>query len=310
MINLNSKIFLAGHNGLIGSAILRKLKKRNYKKIVTISRKKLDLRDQYKVFKYLEKIKPRAVIIAAATVGGIKHNNDYKANFIYDNLSIQNNLIHGSYLAGVKDLIFLGSSCIYPKFSPQPIKEEYLLSGILEETNEPYAVAKIAGIKLCESYNSQYKTNYKCLMPSNCYGPNDNYDYKSSHFFASIFRKVYEAKMKKQKKLILWGNGKTKREIIFSDDLADACIYFLKKKTKHTLINIGTGKDKTINEYAKLIMKFFNAKLKIKYINKSLTGTPRKLLSVSKAKKYGWKTKTDIKKGLKLTYESFNRAHK
>lgn len=310
MIKLNSKIFLAGHNGLVGSAILRKLKKKKYKRIITISRKKLDLREQIKVFKYLKKTKPDAVIIAAATVGGIKHNNDYKAKFIYDNLSIQNNLIHGSYLAGVRDLIFLGSSCIYPKFSRQPIKEENLLTGILEKTNEPYAVAKIAGIKLCESYNSQYKTNYKCLMPSNSYGPNDNYDYKSSHFFASIFRKVYEAKMKKQKQLILWGNGKTKREIIFSDDLADACIYFLKRKTKHSLINIGNGKDKTINEYAKLIMKFFNVDLKIKYINKNLIGTPRKLLSVSRAKKYGWKTKTDIKKGLKLTYESFKNGYK
>ena len=165
MINQNSKIFLAGHNGLVGSAILRKLKNKNFKKIITINRKKLDLRDQNKVFKYLKKIKPRAVIVAAATVGGIKHNNEYKADFIYDNLSIQNNLIHGSYLAGVKDLIFLGSSCIYPKFSTQPIKEENLLSGMLEKTNEPYAIAKIAGIKLCESYNSQYKTNYKCLMP-------------------------------------------------------------------------------------------------------------------------------------------------
>ena len=310
MINQNSKIFLAGHNGLVGSAILRKLKKKNYKKIITISRKKLDLRDQNKVFKYLKKIKPRAVIIAAATVGGIKFNNNYKADFIYDNLSIQNNLIHGSYLSGVKDLIFLGSSCIYPKFCTQPIKEENLLTGILEKTNEPYAVAKIAGIKLCESYNSQYKTNYKCLMPSNSYGPNDNYDYDSSHFFASIFRKIYDAKMKKKKELILWGNGKTKREIIFSDDLADACIYFLKKKTKHSLINIGTGNDKTINEYAKLIMEFFNVKLKIKYINKSLTGTPRKLLSVSRAKNYGWKSKTDIKKGLKLTYENFKKVYK
>ena len=309
MINIHSKIFLAGHNGLVGSAILRKLKKKNYKKIITISRKKLDLRDQNKVFKYLKKIKPRAVIIAAATVGGIKFNNNYKADFIYDNLSIQNNLIHGSYLSGVKDLIFLGSSCIYPKFCTQPIKEENLLTGILEKTNEPYAVAKIAGIKLCESYNSQYKTNYKCLMPSNSYGPNDNYDYDSSHFFASIFRKIYDAKMKK-KELILWGNGKTKREIIFSDDLADACIYFLKKKTKHSLINIGTGNDKTINEYAKLIMEFFNVKLKIKYINKSLTGTPRKLLSVSRAKNYGWKSKTDIKKGLKLTYENFKKVYK
>ena len=310
MINQNSKIFLAGHNGLVGSAILRKLENKNYKKIITINRKKLDLRDQNKVFKYLKKIKPRAVIVAAATVGGIKHNNDYKADFIYDNLSIQNNLIHGSYLAGVKDLIFLGSSCIYPKFSTQPIKEENLLSGILEKTNEPYAVAKIAGIKLCESYNSQYKTNYKCLMPSNSYGPNDNYDYESSHFFASIFRKIYEAKKKKQKDLILWGNGKTRREIIFSDDLADACIHFLKKKTKHSLINIGTGKDKTINQYAKLIMQFFNVKLKIKYINKSLIGTPRKLLSVSRAKKYGWKSKTDIKKGLKLTYDNFIKLYK
>ena len=230
MINKNSKIFVAGHNGLIGSAIIRKLEKLNYKKIFTRSKKDLDLRDQKKVLKYFLEIKPDAVILAAAKVGGIEVNNTLRGEFIYDNLSIQNSVIHSSYLVGVKNLVFLGSSCIYPKLSKQPIKEKYLLSGYLEKTNEPYAIAKIAGINLCDSYNQQYKLNYKCLMPCNAYGINDNYDPVASHFFPALIKKVVDSVRYRKNTIELWGDGKPLRELIFSDDIADACLFFLKKK--------------------------------------------------------------------------------
>ena len=230
MINKNSKIFVAGHNGLIGSAILKRLKKSNYKRIFTRSKRFLDLRDQSKVLKYFSKIKPDAVILAAAKVGGIEANNKFGGNFIYDNLSIQNSVIHSSYLTGVQNLIFLGSSCIYPKLSKQPIKEKYLLSGYLEKTNEPYAIAKIAGISLCQSYNKQYKLNYKCLMPCNAYGINDNYDPIESHFFPALIKKIVDAIRSKKETISIWGDGKPLRELICSDDIADACIFFFKKK--------------------------------------------------------------------------------
>ena len=304
MISKDSKIFLAGHNGMIGSAIYRKLKKK-YKNVIVIDRKKLDLRDQSKVFNFLKKTKPHATIIAAAKVGGIKANNEFKADFIYDNISIQNNLIHGSYLCGTKHLIFLGSSCVYPKNSKQPIKEKYLLSNFLEKTNEPYAVAKIAGIKLCESYNHQYKLNYKCLMPSNSYGLNDNYDPKSSHFLPAIIRKILEAVKNGENHITLWGNGKPLRELIFSDDVADAVLYFMNKKTKDTLINIGSKNEKTINDYAKLVMKVLGVDLKIKYVNKNFNGTFRKKLDLTVATNYGWTAKTSIKAGLLLTINDY-----
>ena len=269
MINKNTKIYLAGHKGLVGSAIHRRLKKLNFKNIYFQTSNQLDLRNQSKVYNYFKKIKPQAVIIAAARVGGINANNILKGNFIFDNLSIQNNLIDASYVNGVKNLVFLGSSCVYPKNSKQPIKEEYLLSNYLEKTNEPYAVAKIAGIKLCESYNYQYNLHYKCLMPCNAYGINDNYDLSSSHFLPALISKITNAMQNNKDYIKLWGTGKPRRELIYSDDLADACIYFLKKKTKHTLINIGTGFDKSIEEYAKLIMKHLRVNLKIKYEKKS-----------------------------------------
>ena len=230
MINKNSKIFVAGHTGLVGSAVLRVLKKKGFKKIFYKTKKNLDLRNQKKTYSYILKIKPDAVILCAGKVGGIKANNDFSAEFIYDNLSIQNNVIHGSFKAKVKNLIFLGSSCIYPKYSKQPIKEHYLLSGILEPTNESYAIAKIAGVKLCESYNRQYKLNYKCLMPSNIFGPNDNYNLESSHFFPAIIKKLHNAKVKNFKKTAFWGTGSSKRELTFVDEIAEACIFFLKKK--------------------------------------------------------------------------------
>ena len=243
MINHNSKIFVAGHKGLVGSAILRLLKKRGYKNLLIIDKKHLDLRDQKKVIYFLKKKKPDFVFIAAGKVGGIYSNLKYKADFITDNLQIQTNLIHGAYLSGIKNLIFLGSSCIYPKNSKQPIKENYLLSGKLEQTNDAYAIAKIAGIKMCQSYNEQYKLNFKSLMPTNTFGPNDNYDKNNSHFFPALIRKVHQAKLTKKNFITLWGDGKPKREVIHVDDLADACLFFMKKKTKHSLINIGTGKE-------------------------------------------------------------------
>ena len=307
MINKKSKIFVAGHSGLVGSAIVRKLKEKGFKNIITSNRNKLDLTNQIQVLKFLRKKKPKFIFIAAAKVGGIYSNNKYKAEFIYSNLSIQNNIIHSAYISKIKNLIFLGSSCVYPRLCKQPIKENYLLSGELEKTNEPYAIAKIAGIKMCESYNFQYKTNYKCLMPTNTFGKNDNYDPLNSHFFPSLIRKVHNLKNKKNKTLILWGDGSPKRELIFVDDIADACIYFMKKKIKETLINIGTGKDFTIKQYAKIILKtiYPGKKVKIKFDKTKPNGTPRKVLNVNLAKKYGWVAKTDIKKAIKITYKDY-----
>ncbi len=235
MINKNSKIFIAGHNGMIGSAIIRKLKELKYKKIYFQNKKQLDLRNQNKVYKYINNIKPDAVILAAAKVGGIKANNTFRGEFIFDNLSIQNNVIDASYKNGVKNLIFLGSSCVYPKNCKQPIKESYLLSNYLEKTNEPYAIAKIAGVNLCESYNIQYNVNYKCLIPCNAYGMNDNYDLNSSHFLPALIRKIIDALKNDKDYIKIWGKGKALRELIYSDDIADACIFFLKKKNKRVI---------------------------------------------------------------------------
>lgn len=305
MITNNSKIFVAGHRGMIGSAILRRLKFLKYKKIYYEDRKKLDLTDQKKVNDYIKKIRPDAVIIAAAKVGGIKVNNLKRAEFIYDNLAIQNNLIKSSYDNGVKNLIFLGSSCVYPKNSKIPIKEKYLLSNYLEKTNEPYAIAKIAGINLCESFSLQYGVNYKCLMPCNAYGVNDNYNNDTSHFLPALIKKIVQAKKKKKKFIKIWGSGKPLRELIFSDDVADACIFFLKKKTRHHLINIGTAEERSIIEYAKEIMNFLNIKLKIKHEKKNLDGTFRKLMDSSVAKNYGWKSKTKFRDGLSLVIKDY-----
>jgi GDP-L-fucose synthase len=309
VITKNSKIFLAGHNGLVGSAILRRLNILGYKNILTVDKKKLDLTNQKKVFLFLKLNRPQAIIIAAAKVGGINANNNYRADFIYENLAIQNNLIHSAFLNKIKDLIFLGSSCVYPKNSKQPIKEKYLLTGSLENTNEPYAIAKIAGIKMCESYNVQHGTNYKCLMPSNTYGPNDNYNLHNSHFFPALIRKIHDAKIKKVNKIVLWGTGKPKRELIYVDDVADACIFFLNQKTKESLINIGTGKDLRIEQYAKLIMKFLNIKINIHFDKTKPDGTQRKLLDTTIAKKYGWRTKITLKDGFFITYRDYLKKY-
>ncbi len=304
-LNKKSKIFIAGHNGMVGSSLVRHFKKKGYKKLFFKNRKSLNLIDQRKTYLYIKKIKPDFVIIAAAKVGGIFANNEQKAKFIYENIMIQTNLIHSSYLVGVKKLIFLGSSCIYPKYSKQPIKEDYLMTGKLEETNDSYAIAKIAGYKMCDAYNKQYKTNYICLMPTNLYGPNDNYNLKNSHFFPALIAKIHFALKKRTKIIKIWGDGTPKRELMYVDDLADACEFFLRKKTKHSLINIGSGEEKTILGYCKFIIKRLNVNLKVKFELNKPNGTPRKKLDLSLANKYGWKSKYNLNKGFNLTYKDY-----
>jgi len=310
MISKNDPIYVAGHNGLVGSAVLNRLKNDGYTNIITANRKELDLTNQKKTFNFLKKKNPKFIFICAAKVGGILANDNFKAEFIFENLQIQNNLIHGAYLNKIKKLIFLGSSCVYPKHCKQPIKEDYLLSGKLESTNEPYAIAKIAGIKLCESYNYQYKTSYLCLMPTNTYGPGDNYNLKTSHFLPALIKKIHQAKKQKNKILNLWGCGKAKRELIYVDDLADACIFFMNRKTNHSLINIGTGVDYSIINYANAIMKILKIDLKIILDKSKPDGTPKKLLDISLAKKYGWSAKTSFRNGIIKTYSDFLEKEK
>ena len=303
-------IFLAGHNGLVGSAIHRKLLKKKFKNIITIDRKKLDLLDQKAVFNFIKRKKPKIVIVAAAKVGGVHHNNIHGADFIYENLQIQSNLIHSSFKNKVKRIIFLGSSCIYPKKSKQPINERYLLSGKLEETNEPYAIAKIAGIKMCQAYNKQYKTKYLCLMPTNTYATNDNYHSQNSHFFPALIKKAHEFKIKKKKVFKVWGSGKPMRELIFVDDIAEACIFFMNKNTKESLINIGTGKDMRIKDYVSFLIKKLKLKVQIKYDNSKPDGVFRKVLDIKLAKKYGWKPSFSLEKGFQITYKDFIKKYK
>lgn len=305
MINKNSKILVTGHKGLVGSSVIRRLKFFGYNNIVTIDKKKLDLKKQKNVFDFFKKKKFDGVINAAAVVGGILVNSKLKAKFIYDNITIQNNVIHGCYLSNTKNLIFLGSSCIYPKFCKQPIKEKYLLTGELEKTNEPYAIAKIAGIKMCESYKFQYNLNFKCLMPCNLYGINDNYDLKSSHFFPALIKKIYQAKKNNKKLIKVWGTGQPKRELMYVDDLADACIFFLEKKTTHSLINIGSGKEKKIIDYVKFLKKKMNFRGKIILDKSKPDGTPRKILDSSIATKYGWRPKINLSDGFNITFNDF-----
>ena len=305
LIKFNDKIFLTGHNGLVGSSVLKKLKEKGFKKIIVVNKKNLNLLDQKKVLKFFKKNKPKALIICAARVGGVNANKNRKADFIYENLTIQNNLIYGAFLNKVKRLVFLGSSCIYPSKSKQPIKEEYLLTGPLEKTNDAYAIAKIAGIKYCQSLNEQYKKNYICLMPTNVFGIKDNYNLESSHFIPALVRKVHTAVKRKKKFIEVWGTGLPKREIMHVDDLADAIVFFLNKKTTESLINIGTGFERTINQFAKILIDISGKKLRIKNIKKDLNGVNRKLLNIDLAKKYGWKSKNDILKKLSETYNSY-----
>ncbi len=309
-LKLNSKIFLAGHKGMVGSAILRVFKEKNYKRIITVEKKKLNFLDQKKTESYLKKIKPDFIIIAAARVGGILANKTHKGEFIYENLMIQTNLINGAFKAGVKKLIFLGSSCVYPKHAKQPLKENYLLSGSLEETNDAYAIAKIAGISMCKAYNQQYNVNYISLMPTNLYGPNDNYDEKKSHFFPAIIKKIHLAKKNNKKYIYLWGNGKPKRELMYVDDLAYACEFFLKKNVKEKLINIGSGDERTILQFYRFVMDKLKCNLKVKFDKKKLNGTPRKVLNCNLARSYGWKHKISLADGFDLTYKDFLKNKK
>ena len=307
MITLNSKIFIAGHKGLVGGAILRTLKKKGYKNILTVTKKKLDLTNKKKVLLFLKKNKPDFIFLAAAKVGGIYSNQNYKADFIYDNLSIQLNVIDSAHKSGVQNLIFLGSSCVYPRDCKQPIKEEYLLNGKLEKTNDAYAIAKIAGIKMCQSYNEQFRRNYRCIMPTNTFGKNDNYDELNSHFIPALIKKLHKLKELKKDELKLWGDGSPKREVIYVNDLAGACVYFMRKKTKEDIINIGTGKDYSIKEYAKILSNVIlpNIKVKIKFDKSKPNGTPRKVLDISLAKQYGWKPQFNLKKSIIETYNFF-----
>ena len=312
MIKKKDKIFLAGHKGLLGSAILRNLKKMGFNNIITATSTKLDLRDQKLVENFIKRTKPKLVIIAAAKVGGIYANDQLRAEFLYDNLSIQNNLINSSHQNNINELIFFGSSCIYPRDCKQPIKENYLLSGKLEKTNEPYAIAKIAGIKMIESFNKQYKTDYICLMPCNLFGPNDNYNLENSHFLPAIIKKIHLASEKKGKKIVkLWGTGKPLREILYVDELADACEFFLKKRIKKPLVNIGSPVEMTIKDYAKYIRSKIDPNVILKFDNnKKLDGVKRKKLNTSLANLYGWRSKMNFSKALDYIIEDFKRSHK
>ena len=301
------KIFLAGHKGMVGSAIYKKLKINGYKNILVRSRSALNLLDQNKTFRFLKKNKPHFVILAAAKVGGIKANLKNKDKFIYENLQIQNNIIHGSYLAGVKNLFLLGSSCIYPKHCNQPMKEKYLLTGPLEETNDAYSIAKIAGLKMCEYYSKNYNLNFKSIMPPNLYGPNDNFDLETSHFYPALIKKIYLCKLNNSKKLIIWGTGKAKRELMFVEDFAEAIIFFMKKKIKQPFLNVGTGKENSILWYAKYLMKKMKVKLNIKLDKTKPDGMPRKCLDISIAKTYGWKPINNLDKGFQITFNYFTK---
>ncbi len=307
MIKKYSKIFVAGHKGMLGSSILRILKKKGYKNLITADRKKLDLRNQEAVKKFFKIKKPDVVIIAAAKVGGIKANIDFPANFITDNLQIQTNLISISYKNKVKKLILFGSSCIYPKYLKRPIKEKDFMSGKLEKTNESYAIAKIAGIQMIKAYNEQLKTNYICLMPCNLFGPNDNYDLKNSHFIPALIKKIYlKSRDKKNKIIKLWGTGRPLREVLYVDEVANACEFFLRKKTKVSLINIGSSTEMTIKNYANFIKNKIDPSLKIEFDNNSkLDGVKRKKLDVSIANKYGWNTKMNFSEAIDKTIQAF-----
>lgn len=309
---LNKKIFVAGHTGMVGSAITNELKNRGYKNLLLKNYPGLDLIRQNEVELFFKAEKPEVVIVAAARVGGILANNTYRAEFIYDNLMIEANIIQNAYNAGVEKLIFLGSSCIYPKLAPQPLKEEYLLSDYLEFTNEPYAIAKIAGIKLCENYYRQYGSNFYSVMPTNMYGPNDNFDLQTSHVLPALIRKFHEAKAKYEKEVVIWGSGKPLREFLFVEDLADAIIFLMEKIDAKDLyekgithLNIGTGKDISITELAKLIAEIVGFKGNIIYDETKPDGTPRKLLDVSRINSLGWNYKTELRYGVIETYNWF-----
>jgi GDP-L-fucose synthase len=304
-MELNSKIYIAGHRGMVGSAIMRNLQQKGYSNIVTRTSSELDLRNQQAVSDFFASEKPEYVFLAAAKVGGIQANNVYRADFIYENLMIQNNVIHQSHVNGVKKLMFLGSSCIYPKMAPQPLKEEYLLTGLLEETNEPYAIAKIAGIKMCESYKRQYGCNFISVMPTNMYGPNDNYNLNNSHVLPALIRKFHDAKENNLSFVEMWGTGTPMREFLHADDLGDACVYLMNTYDGEQFVNIGSGKDLTIKDLALLIKDIVGYKGDIKHDLSKPDGTPRKLMDVSYLHSLGWKHKIELPEGIKQVYEDF-----
>ncbi|MBC6607155.1 GDP-L-fucose synthase [Hymenobacter sp. BT188] len=301
----NAKIYIAGHRGMVGSAIMRRLEKAGYHNFITRTSRELDLRDQAAVASFFAAEKPDYVILAAAKVGGINANNIYRAEFLYDNLMIQNNVIHQSHLQGVKKLLFLGSSCIYPKMAPQPLKEEALLTGELESTNEPYAIAKIAGIKMCDAYRSQYGSHFISAMPTNLYGPHDNYDLKNSHVLPALIRKFHEAKISGAPEVEVWGTGTPRREFLHVDDLADACFYLLLNFDEPGLVNIGTGEDLSIRELAELVQHTVGYQGAIRFNTDYPDGTPRKLMDVSKLAAKGWRYSIGLKEGIRAVYEDF-----
>jgi len=304
-LEISDKIYVAGHNGMVGSAIVRKLKSQGFTNFLLKTSKELDLRNQENVFDFLQTNQPDYVFLAAAKVGGIVANNTYRADFLYENIQIQNNVIHGSFLAGVKKLMFLGSSCIYPKLAPQPLKEDYLLTGLLEPTNEPYAIAKIAGIKMCEAYHDQYGCNFISVMPTNLYGPNDNYDLQNSHVLPAMIRKFHEAKIEKKNKVELWGTGSPMREFLHADDLADACVFLMKEYNENSFINIGTGLEVSIKELAKIIKKLVEFEGEVVWNTEKPDGTPRKLMDVSKLHQLGWKHTIELEEGIKKVYSDY-----
>ncbi len=301
-IRKQDKIYVAGHRGMVGSAIVRKLDKEGYTNLLIRTSEELDLRNQKAVADFFEQEKPDHVFLAAAKVGGILANDTYRADFLYENLMIQNNVMHESYKNGVKKLLFLGSSCIYPKLAAQPLKEEYLLAGLLEYTNEPYAIAKIAGIKLCDAYRAQYDCNFISAMPTNLYGPNDNYDLNNSHVLPALLRKFHEAKLKNEKEVIVWGSGKPLREFLHVDDLADACYFLMQNYNEEGLINIGTGTDLCISDLACMIKELIGYKGEIVFDTTKPDGTPQKLMDVSKMKNLGWEATIQLKEGIERVY--------
>ena len=305
----DSKIYIAGHRGMVGSAIYRKLQEKGFYNFVLKTSKELDLRNQQAVSDFFQVQKPDYVFLAAAKVGGIIANSTYRADFLYENLAIQNNVIHSAYETGVKKLMFLGSSCIYPKLAPQPLKEEYLLSGFLEETNEPYAIAKIAGIKLCEAYRMQYGCDFISVMPTNLYGPNDNYDLENSHVLPAMIRKFHEAKESKNESVTLWGTGSPMREFLHADDLAEACAYLMENYSEPQFINVGTGIDITIKELAETVSKIVGFEGRLVWDTTKPNGTPRKLMDVSKLHEQGWKHTIDLQEGISLAYQDFLEHH-
>jgi len=309
-VEKNAKIYIAGHRGMVGSAILRKLKKEGFSNFLVKTSSELDLRNQQAVTKFFTDEKPDYVFLAAAKVGGIIANNTYRAEFLYDNLCIQNNVIHNSYLNGVKKLMFLGSSCIYPKFAPQPLKEEYLLTGPLEHTNETYAIAKIAGIKMCDAYRDQYGCNYVSVMPTNLYGLYDNYHPQNSHVLPALIRKFHEGKVNNSDKVTVWGSGTPYREFLFSEDLAEACYFLMQNYNEPHLINIGTGEDLSIKDLSIIIKDIIGYTGHIEFDSSKPDGTPRKLMDVSKLHSLGWKHKINLEEGIKLAYDDFLANHK